>query len=134
MAHENAQQKQYAGKLEIIPAVVFVAFILLGLAAAASAATTKDTRDGATSETSRGPLPVRVAVPSSPEGDTTGWDIDGDGRPDMVQVRRGNGPDGHVETAYDFDADGKPDFVRGSGTAQPGQDPSGTFFPSSDIP
>lgn len=108
--HESGTGKS-AGILEVIPAVVFVGFILLGLAAAASAAI------GATSETKPGPLPAKVAVPDSPAGKTTGWDIDGDGRPDMVEVERGAGETANVETAYDFDGDGNPDYVR-SGHSQ----------------
>ncbi len=114
MERWNIARESTAGKLEIIPAVVFVAFILLGLAAAvASAATPAETGD-----TSRGPLPVRVPVAALPDGTTTGWDIDGDGRPDMIQFKKTGNGESSVETAYDFDGDGKPDFVRNA--AEPG--------------
>jgi len=101
MEYGNIARETSAGKLEFIPAVVLVAFVALGPTAAVASAAT--------------PLPVRVPLPNlpdSPEARTTGWDIDGDGRPDMIQVQRGGAAQGSIETAYDFDGDGKPDFVR----------------------
>ncbi len=100
--------------LEILSAGIFFTLILIGLAAAASAA--QQDNDLVHSAPT---LPVRVTVPSSEAGATTGWDIDGDGRPDMIQVVQREVPnaDAHVSTAYDFDGDGKPDLVRTSGAA-----------------
>jgi hypothetical protein len=43
----------------------------------------------------------------------TGWDFDGDGRPDFVRVD-GNIAADTENRAYDFDGDGKPDFFRKS--------------------
>ncbi|NBQ52025.1 MAG: hypothetical protein EBU49_00370 [Proteobacteria bacterium] len=100
--------------LEILSAGIFLTLILVGLAAAASAAQQDDGLVRAAPT-----LPVRVSVPSSDAGATTGWDIDGDGIADMIQVvEHGAAPAGaRVDTAYDFDGDGKPDLIRTNGAA-----------------
>jgi len=95
--------------LDILSAGIFLTLILVGLAAAASAAQQDDGLVRAAPT-----LPVRVAVPSSEAGATTGWDIDGDGIADMIQVveKGAAAASARVDTAYDFDGDGKPDLVR----------------------
>lgn len=100
--------------LEILSAGIFLTLILVGLAAAASAAPQDEGL-----VTSATTLPVRVPVPTSEAGATTGWDIDGDGRADMIQVvEHGATTAGaRIDTAYDFDGDGKPDLVRSRNTS-----------------
>lgn len=61
----------------------------------------------------QGYLPNKVDVPAN------GWDVDGDGYPDLVHVGRVASDEGAIQepvTAYDFDADGKPDFFRNGDT------------------
>lgn len=100
--------------LELVPAALFIALLLLGLAAATSAAFASSTNANADADGVSSALPVRVPVAQAESGNTTAWDINGDGRPDMIQVNdRGGSLTGvQVQTAYDFDGDGKPDFVR----------------------
>lgn len=60
-------------------------------------------------------LPVKVQLPAQDERSATGWDFNGDGRPDFVQVEHLNTrPAGErlPNKAYDFDGDGKPDYFR----------------------
>ena len=103
--------EQFYALLNILPATLFVALLLIGIAAGASASEADLTRGDSFSG-----LPVRVPVPPTESGITAGWDIDGDDRPDMIQVTERGLTDAkaHIETAYDFDGDGKPDFVRGA--------------------
>lgn len=112
MQTATTQSRSLHPALDLIPAVVFIALLLLGLAAATSAAFASSTNADADGVSSA--LPVRVPVAQAESGNTTAWDINGDGRPDMIQVdERGGSLTGvQVQTAYDFDGDGKPDFVR----------------------
>lgn len=110
MQTATTQSRSLHPALDLMPAVVFIALLLLGLTAATSAAFASSANaDGVSSA-----LPVRVPVAQAESGNTTAWDINGDGRPDMIQVddRGGSLTGVQVQTAYDFDGDGKPDFVR----------------------
>lgn len=76
----------------------------------------------------QGVLPARVddtpaRSAASQDRDVEAWDINGDGYPDMVRVKKER-PDptgAAADVAFDFDADGKPDFFRSEGVKQSAQ-------------